>query len=244
MKHSTFGNPMVEMVFDNKTTDVDKMTVAGTAAKTMLLVGITVASAAMAWVSVGTADNVPIGMMWVALFGALGLAILAGFKPHTAIVVGPAYAVVKGTALGWLSLLYNDAYDGIPMQAAMVTLVITLAVTAVYSTGKIRPSQKFRSVIGSLTLGVLLLYLATIGLSFFGVDVALVTGNSNGAILLNVVILGIAIANLVVDYSYIEDNVGRAGKQTEWFGAFAVLTTVVWIYIEVLRLLAKSQSRR
>lgn len=245
MKHSTFGNPLIEGVFDDTAPVTgDRMTIAGTARKTLGLVAITCAAAAVAWMWSGSTGAVPTWALLGGLFASIGLAWLTVSRPHLARITGPMYATTKGATVGAVSWYYNTLWDGIPMQAAVITLGITLAVTAVYSTGRIRPNDKFKSVVASLTLGVFVIYLATILLSVFGVEVGLITGSSGAAILINVIILGIAIANLVVDYSYVEDHAHRAERNHEWYAAFTVLTTVIWIYLEVLRLLAKANSRR
>jgi uncharacterized YccA/Bax inhibitor family protein len=245
MRHSTFGNPMVEQALHQpKRSGGATMTVAGTARKTLGLVVLTLAAALWSWSQVSLVGSVSGGLVLVGLLGALGLAVVTSLRPHLAPWTAPAYAVVKGATLGAISWLYNERWEGLPMQAATITLAIAVAVAFVFATGKVRPSDRFRAVVASLTLGVLVLYLTTIALSLFGVTLGLVVGNSNGAIALNVAILALAVANLVVDFDYIEQRAGRADGDREWFAAFAVLTTLVWIYIEVLRLLAKINSRR
>lgn len=245
MRHSTFGNPMVEAAVDGRRRSSGAtMTVAGTARKTLALVSLTLLAAMWAWSQVSLVGSVSYGLVLAGLASALVLAVVTSARPHLAAWTGPAYAVVKGATVGAVSWMYNEMWDGLPMQAATITLAIALGVAFVFATGRVRPSDRFRSTVASLTLGVLVLYVATIVLSLFGVTVSLVVGNSNGAILLNVAILALATANLLVDFDYIEKGAGRADADREWFAAFAVLTTLVWIYIEVLRLLAKVYSRR
>ena len=245
MRHSTFGNPMVEQALHQpRRATGATMTVTGTARKTLGLVVLTLVAAMWSWSQASLVGSVSGGLVLVGLLGALALAVVTSRRVHLAPWTAPAYAVVKGATLGAISWMYNERWEGLPMQAAAITLAIAVAVAFVFATGKVRPSDRFRAVVASLTLGVLVLYLTTIVLSLFGVTLGLVVGSSNGAIALNVVILALAVANLVVDFDYIEQRAGRADAAREWFAAFAVLTTLVWIYIEVLRLLAKINSRR
>lgn len=217
------------------------MTVNGTVAKTGLLLAVLIASAAGAWQLPVTAGGL---LALVGCLCALVVAVVCAFKPHLAKVLAVPYAVLEGGLLGVVSRMYNSMYDGIVLTAAGVTVTILVALLAIYRTGKIRPSENFKLGVAAATGGIALFYLATLLLAMFGIHMPVVNSSSGVGIAFSVLVVVLAAANLVLDFDFIETGVERgAPKDMEWFGALGLVITLVWLYLEILRLLAKIQSR-
>ena len=141
--------------------------------------------------------------------------------------------------------MYNLQYAGIPQQAVALTFAVALSVFLLYRMGVLRATQGFRRMIISATVGIALFYVASMVMSMFGMQIAYFTSSSPLAIGINVVIAGVAALNLVLDFDRIEEGI-RAGapKQMEWFAAFGLMITLIWLYLELLRLLSRLQGRR
>jgi len=185
---------------------------------------------------------------WVILFAlaAFGLALLISFKAIHAPRLSPVYAVLQGVAVGTISDWYSAAYGGmIVVYALGMTAAIFLALLIVYASGMIKVTQNFKLTVATATLGIMLYYLAAIALGFFGVSVPLIADTGLFGIIFSVFVVLIASANLVIDFDFIEHGIeSRYPKHMEWFAAFGLLVTLVWLYLELLRLLAKLMSRR
>lgn len=217
----------------------DRMTVEGTVYKTAFLLVLCLGAAAFAWrlAEQGILLIPGIGLTFIVL---LGIAMLTAFKPHWAIVTGPLYAVVSGVVLGAVSALFNAAYDGIVAQAVIGTIGTAGGVLVAYRVGIIRVTPRFRKVVVGATIGIMLLYAISIGLRWFGLDMPLLHDTGPLGIGISLVIIGVAAMNLALDFDFIEkaSNAGVPARM-EWYGAFGILVTLVWLYIEILRLLAK-----
>lgn len=220
------------------TTDTSRMTVSGTANKTSLLLAILAVSAGIAWTH-------PSGAFALGgLIVGLMLALIISFKPNTAPYLAPVYAVAEGLALGTVSVLFSKAYHGIVPEAVLATLGTAFALMLAYKAGWIRVTDKFRAIVVAATMGVALVYLAQMALGFFHVAIPGINGNGAVGILFSVVVVGIAAMNLVLDFDMIETGAANgAPKYMEWYAAFGLLVTLVWLYLEILRLLSKAQSR-
>jgi uncharacterized YccA/Bax inhibitor family protein len=208
----------------------------------LLLVGGVVGWLAVSENAAGDVDFP--GWLLLPLFAALGVAILLAFKPKLAMFLGPVYALLQGTVLGAISHVYEAQWDGIVLQAIGITAAITVVMYLIYATGLIKVTDKTRKVIIGATLGVAVFYLASILLSLFGVDLAYFESASLWSIALSVLIAGVAAFNLMLDFDLI-DRGAEAGapKYMEWYAAFGLMVTVVWLYLEILRLLGKLNSR-
>ncbi len=254
------GNPALnESYFESESqtrSGSGVMTLQGTVIKTGVLLTIMVAVAAFAWSQIlpyGTAGaNQPGGlnqnaMIWTfgGAIGGLILGLILCFKPSLAPVLAPLYAAFEGSFVGGLSTIYAvAAYPGIVMQAAMLTIGVLVMMLALYGTGIIRMSDKLRTGIIAATGAIFLVYLATMVLSFFGIRMPYIHGNGPVGIGFSVVVIIIAAFNLVMDFDMIERGTRyRAPKYMEWYGAYGLLVTLVWLYIEILRLLSKLNSR-
>ena len=222
------------------------MTLQGTATKSMLLLLLTVFAASFTWRAVAS-GNVTI-LMPAALIGGLGgfiVAMITIFKPNVSPYTAPIYAVLEGLLLGAISSLYNARWAGLPLQAVGLTFGVFMAMLIVYRLGLVRATEKFRLGVVAATGGIAIMYLLSFVLGFFGVQMNFLRDSSPLSIGISVVIVVVAALNLVLDFDFIERGAASgAPKYMEWFGAFGLLVTLVWLYMEILRLLAKMQDRR
>jgi uncharacterized YccA/Bax inhibitor family protein len=239
------SNPALrESVFRNAIAGVtaERMTIAGAAVKATVLILLTVFSAGWVWSATVRNPAVVGPAVLVGTLGGLVVALIAIFKPQTAPVTAPLYAVLEGLALGAISAIYQAAYHGIALQAVGLTCMVALAMLVAYQAGLIRATDTFRRVVVSATLGIALFYALALVLRFFGVQMPLLTSAGPLGIALSVVFAGVAALNLVLDFDLIERGAEHgAPKYMEWYGAFALLLTLVWLYLEILRLLAKTR---
>ena len=221
------------------------MTLQGTATKSMLLLLLTVFAASFTWRAVAS-GNVTI-LMPAALIGGLGgfiVAMITIFKPNVSPYTAPIYAVLEGLLLGAISSLYNARWAGLPLQAVGLTFGVFMAMLIVYRLGLVRATEKFRLGDVAATGGIAIMYLLSFVLGFFGVQMNFLRDSSPLSIGISVVIVVVAALNLVLDFDFIERGVAyRAPKYMEWYGAFGLLVTLVWLYLEILRLLSKLQGR-
>lgn len=185
-----------------------------------------------------------------ALLGSLGgfvLAMIIIFNPQTAPVLSPVYAGLEGLALGAISAGFEAKYPGIAIQAGAATFGTLFGLLALYTTGLVKASENLTLGVLAAMFGILAIYLLDIGLRMFGVytPVAeLVHGNSWAAIGFSGFVVVIAALNLVMDFDFIEKGVERgAPKYMEWYGAFGLMVTLVWLYLEIIRLIAKARSK-
>jgi len=225
--------------------DSGVMTLNGTVNKTGTLLLLTVLTAAYSWSQVDFgAGAQPGGMfnvyLWGGLIAGLVFALVTIFKKEWAPVTAPLYAISEGFFLGAISAMYSYLYEGIVQQAVMLTFGTLLAMLMAYRSGLIKPTEKFRSGVVAATGGIALVYLATIVLRFFDIQIPLIHESGLIGIGFSLFVIVIAALNLVLDFDFIETGVEqRAPKYMEWYGGFALLVTLVWLYIEFLRLLSK-----
>jgi uncharacterized YccA/Bax inhibitor family protein len=160
-------------------------------------------------------------------------------------VTAPIYALLEGLVLGGVSLIFNSKWNGIALQAAMLTFGTLFAMLAAYRSGFIRATEKFKMGVVAATGGICLMYLVGWILSMFGMNMSFLYGNGMLSIGISVVVVVVAALNLVLDFDLIEQGAAvGAPKYLEWYSGFSLLVTLVWLYIEILRLLAKLNSRR
>lgn len=223
----------------------DAMTIGGTSAKTAFLLILVLGAGAWGWSLVDPAvpgTGLP-GWWFLLALGVLGLAIVTAFKPQLAIVTGPLYALTQGVAIGTISRLYEAQFEGIVLQAIMATAAVFFVMLVLFVTRTITVTNRTRGVIIGATFGIMLFYLASFVLSLFGVGIPLVWDSGPIGIGFSVLIVGIAAFNLMLDFDLIERGVqARAPKFMEWFGAFALMVTIIWLYIEILRLIGKARN--
>ncbi len=224
----------------------EAMTLNGTVNKTGILLLCTAATAAWTWQQFGLAhspDSVA-GWMMLGLLGGFVMAMVTIFKRQWAPVTAPIYALLEGLALGGLSAMMELRFPGIAMQAVGLTFGTLLVLLLAYRSGMIAVTQKFRLGVVAATGAVALFYFGQIILGFFGVHFSSINGYGLIGIGVSVVIVIIAALNLVLDFDFIETGVrGGAPKYMEWYGAFGLMVTLIWLYLEILRLLSKMRSR-
>lgn len=222
------------------------MTLNGTVNKTGLLLLIAVATAAYTW-SLYDPMNPGVVMPW-AIGGAIGgfiLALVTVFKKTWSPVTAPLYAAVEGLFLGAISSIFEAQFPGIVMQAVMLTLGVLAALLMAYKSGLVRATENFKLGVVAATGGIALLYLVNMGLRLFGFEgFGFIHESSAMGIAFSAFVVVIAALNLVLDFDFIESGAeAGAPKYMEWYGAFGLVVTLVWLYLEILRLLAKLQSR-
>jgi uncharacterized YccA/Bax inhibitor family protein len=222
------------------------MSANGTFAKTFFLWVLLVAGGAFGWsqVTVDPLGNVTIpGWVFIPLFVALGFAMACIFAPKTAPVTAPLYAIAEGVFLGAISRVYEQQWSGIVLQAVLATLAVFVVCLALYVSGAVKVTNKFIFVVIAATAGIFVLYFVSFLLSIFGVDLTFWNQPSAFGILFSVAVCFVAALNLFVDFEMIRRMVvAGAPKGMEWYGAFGITVTIVWLYLEILRLLSKIRS--
>jgi uncharacterized YccA/Bax inhibitor family protein len=221
------------------------MSLQGTATKSLLLILLTVFAASFTWNAVATGN---VGIVGPAtLVGGIGgfvVALVTVFKPRLAPFTGPLYAVLEGLLLGGVSALYNARFAGLPLQAVALTFGVFVALLVLYRTGLVRATENFRLGVLAATGGIMVMYLLSWVLQLFGVPMAFLHDSSPLSIGISLVVVVVAALNLVLDFDFIERGVAHgAPKVMEWYAAFGLLVTLVWLYLEMLRLLGKLQGR-
>lgn len=248
------GNPtLTEKMFDRslhiESNMQGTMSVRGTLNKFGFLLLMIIAGAAYSWHLFDQAQNGLVNtLMMVGIFGGLITAVAISFKPNWAPYLAPLYGLLEGLFVGGISAILNAAfaekYPGLVMQAVGLTFGVAIAVFLLYNFRVIRATEKFKSVIFAATLGIALFYLLTMILRLFGVNVSFMYDSSMLSIGISLFVVAIAALNLILDFDMIEQGAERgAPKFMEWFGAFGLMVTLVWLYIEMLKLLSKLGSR-
>ena len=222
------------------------MTLSGTATRAFVLLLLVMFSASFTWNAFASGNTgILMPAMLVGGIGGLIVAMITIFKPTVAPYTAPIYAVLEGLLLGAISAMYNAQFAGLPLQAVGLTFCVFMAMLIVYRLGIIRATENFRLGVVAATGGIMLMYLMSFVLGFFGVQMNFLHDSSPMSIIISLVIVAVAALNLVLDFDFIERGVEHgAPKHMEWYAAFGLLVTLVWLYLEMLRLLSKAQSRR
>jgi len=222
----------------------DTMTMPGTVNKTGILLLCAIATSAWTWNRFHT-DPESVGAL--VLGGAIGgfiVALVTIFKKEWSPITAPIYALLEGLVLGSISAMFEVRYNGIALQAIGLTFGVLVVMLLAYSSGIIRVTDKLRLGIFAATGGIALFYLVEFILGFFGFHFATINGNGAIGIGFSVIVVIVASLNLVLDFDLIEHGAqSGAPKYMEWYGAFAVMVTLIWLYLEMLRLLSKTRSR-
>lgn len=225
----------------------NQMTVTGTIGKTVVLLLCSLLTAGWIWMKFyDSGANVAViqPYLWLGIIGGLILAIVTVFKKEWAPVTSVFYALLEGLVLGGLSAIFELQFQGIVIQAVGCTFGTLALMLFAYQTGIIKATEKFKLGVFAATGGIALVYIVALVLSFFGISVPFIFGNGLFGILFSVFVVTIAALNLVIDFDFIEQGAQRgAPKYMEWYGAFAIMVTLIWLYIEFLRLLSKLRSR-
>ena len=243
-KHLTLrsGNPVLsKSTFLNTDSLSEKMTINGTVNKTAISLLLLVGTGYLTFTNLN-----PVILIFCGIGGFI-IAIVTVFKKEWAPITVPIYAILEGGLLGGVSYMYNSLYDGIVTNAIFLTVGILLSLLTAYRSGYIKPTENFKLGIFAATGGIAIVYLINFVMSFFGSSMGImqIDNASPMSIGFSVIVVIIAALNLVLDFDFIEEGAEKgAPKYMEWYGAFGLLVTLIWLYLEILRLLAKLNSRR
>jgi len=216
------------------------MTIKGTVDKTAIGLFLLIFSGYYSFAP-GMTYLIPVGV-----FGGLIVGIITIFKKEWSPITVPIYAILEGLAMGSISYMFNQAYEGIVMQAIGLTLGILASLLLAYRSGMIKATENFKLGVVAATGGIFLVYMASFVMSFFGASISVLdpTNSSLMSIGFSLFIIVIASLNLVLDFDFIEEGAKKgAPKYMEWYGAFGLLVTLIWLYLEILKLLSKLRSR-
>jgi uncharacterized YccA/Bax inhibitor family protein len=224
----------------------ERMTLQGTINRSFLLLLALLAGALWPWSQYMTSGDVSVVSTSV-LIGAVGglvLAIVISFRATLAPYLALPYAALEGLALGGMSALLERRYPGIAIQAVGLTFGVLAVLLVAYRMRLIRATERFRAIVIGATGAIALVYLVSMVLGFFHVNVPVLNDASPLGIIVSLAICGVAALNLVLDFDLIESGVARgAPSYMEWYAAFGLLVTLVWLYLEILRLLSKMRRQ-
>ena len=249
------GNPTLSEKIFNRSVDgtqTELMTVRGSIKKFGFLSLLVFAGAAYTWkLAFSGSTELMMTLFWVGLFGGLVSGLVITFKPNLAKYLAPAYAILEGFLLGGLSAIVNaqvaNKYPNIVFQAVLLTFGVAFAMFLLYNFRIIKPTQKFKAIIISATMGIFLFYIVYFILSLFHVNISFMSWNDASplGIGINLFVIAIAALSLILDFERLEvGEAAGAPKYMEWYGAFGLLVTMVWLYIQILKLLSRFASRR
>jgi uncharacterized YccA/Bax inhibitor family protein len=236
------GNPVLTKNAFTSSSDISEtMTINGTVNKTAISLLLLVGTGYL------TFNTINPGLLIACGIGGFIIAIVTVFKKEWSPITVPLYAILEGALLGGVSFMYNSLYDGIVTDAIFLTVGILLSLLVAYRSGYIKPTENFKLGIFAATGGIAIVYLINFVMGFFGssMGVMQIDNASPMSIGFSVVVVIIAALNLVLDFDFIEEGTEKgAPKYMEWYGAFGLLVTLIWLYLEILRLLAKLNSRK
>ena len=219
----------------------EEMTLKGTMNKFGVLMMLMIGSTLFAWSQFYKGSD-PKQLMLIGVFGGLGLAIVMAFKKQWSAYLAPAFAILEGLFVGSISAMYDYAYPGLPMQAVALTLLVTLLMFLIYRYRIIKVTSQFRTIIVVATAAIAIFYLIQwITYLIMGTPIGSFTNAATPlGIGFSILVVALAALNLLLNFDTIEKGVElRAAKYMEWYSAFGLLVTIVWLYLEILRLLSK-----
>jgi uncharacterized YccA/Bax inhibitor family protein len=221
------------------------MTIQGTVNRTFIMLVALVAAAAYTWQLYFNGANAQVQvLLMTGVIGGLIVALITIFVPKAAPFTAIPYALLEGLVIGGVSAMYESYYSGITLQAATLTFATLFTLLFAYKTRLIKVTKNFRLGVMAATGAIFLVYLASFILGFFGIPVPYLHENGPVGILISLAIVVVAALNLVLDFDFIESGARRnAPKYLEWYGAFGLTVTLVWLYLEMIRLIAKIRSR-
>lgn len=217
------------------------MTISGTVNKSLMLLALVSTTALFTYLNLGAAT------MPIAIGGAIGgfiFALITTFKKEWSPITAPIYALLEGLFLGGISGVFNQMYPGIAIQAVMLTFGVFFCLLAAYKSGLIKATENFKLGIVAATGAIFMVYMASMILGLFNIEMPLIHSNGTFGIIFSLVVVVIAALNLVLDFDFIEEAASNGSpKYMEWYAAFGLLVTLVWLYLEILKLLAKLSKR-
>lgn len=241
------GNPTLSQnTFRDLARSGNTMTLGGTVHKTAILLFGVIMTAAISWRRTMATEELSMLVPYI-LIGGIGgfvVAIVTIFKKEWSPITAPLYAVLEGLFLGVISAFFEQMYPGIVFQAVVLTFGTLASLLLAYQSGLIKATENFKLGVTAATGGIMLIYLTGFVMSFFGSGIPYIHESGTFGIAFSLFVVVIAALNLVLDFDFIEQGVERgAPKYMEWYGAFGLLVTLIWLYLEILRLLAKLRSR-
>lgn len=245
------GNPSLSEKAFNATSYIDynnSMTIRGTLNKFGFMFLMLLGTAYYSWKEFSTGGNVQ-PLIWIGALGGFVVAMVIMFKKEWSPYLAPLYALLEGLFIGAISAYYNEAFaakaPNLIMNAVGLTFGTVIAMYFLYSFKVIQATQRFKSVIITATAGIAIFYLLAMVLRMFGVQMAFLHEGSLFGIGFSLVVVTVAALNLILDFDMIERGADAgAPKYMEWYGAFGLMVTIVWLYLEILRLLSKLSSRK
>jgi uncharacterized YccA/Bax inhibitor family protein len=240
------GNPVLP---ESTFTDISQrgyvqpMTLTGVVNRSVLMLLLVAAAAASVWSFSASHPAIVSPAVMTGALGGFVVAIATSFKRNWAPVTAPVYAVLEGLFIGGISMVMEQRFPGLVLQAVLLTFGVMFALLAAYQSRIIRPSETFKSVIVGATFGIVVVYLVSMVVQlFFHTAIPLIFDSGPVGITFSLVVVGIAALNLVLDFDFIENGIAYgAPKWMEWYAAFGLTVTLVWLYLEILRLLAKTR---
>lgn len=231
LNDKTFGNSASSIV------SAEVMTKNGVINKSIFLWAILALGAYIGWNN----HNVIFPFIIPSLLVAFVLAMIISFKKHLSPFISPIYAFLEGLFMGAITLIFEREYPGIAVNAVFLTISVLFCMLAAFKGGIIKPTRKFYAIVIVSTLAIALLYLVDIIImAFGGIGFPFITSSGPIGILFSIGVVLIASFNLIIDFDFIQKGIAiGAPKYMEWYGAFALMVTIVWLYIEILRLLGK-----
>jgi uncharacterized YccA/Bax inhibitor family protein len=236
------GNPVLKSDTFDIAPEGERMTLGGTVNKTAILLALVLCTAMYSWgkfYSTGNPAEV-LPLVWGGAIAGLVLCLVTVFKKEWSGITAPLYALAQGLAVGGLSAFYEARFPGIVIQAVGLTFGTLACLLLAYKSGLIKATENFKLGVVAATGGIFLLYLVSFVMSMFGKPIGFIHEGGLFGILFSGFVVVIAALNLVLDFDFIEAGAEKgAPKYMEWFGAFGLTVTLVWLYLEILRLLSK-----
>ena len=222
----------------------DTMTVQGTVTKTIMLMGLLLCTASLSWYQMAHKLPLAVPLLIGGLVVGLIACLVCCFSPKSSPIAAPVYALAEGLFLGAISAMFAAKYEGIVTQAVSLTMLTCAAMLLLYKMRIIRATEKFKAVMFVAICSIAVFYLVLMVMRLFGGDVSAVTNSSPLSIGISVVVVGVAALSLILDFDQIESGEQTgAPRYMEWYGAFGLMVTLIWLYIEILKLLAKLKER-
>jgi uncharacterized YccA/Bax inhibitor family protein len=244
LKSKSFGGFASQVEAPASDVRQQTMTIRGTVDKTAILLALVMVAGLWPWKLMAVDPAAAMSWLWIGLVGGLVTALIIIFKNDWAGPLAPLYAACEGLALGALSAFMERRFPGIVFQAVLLTLGVLATMLVIYRTGQIKATNGFKRGVIAATGAICLVYLVTMVLRAFGMPVSFMHSTGWLGIGISMVVVVVAALNLVLDFDMIEQGAKNgAPKHMEWYGAFGLLVTLVWLYVEILNLLSKLNRR-
>jgi uncharacterized YccA/Bax inhibitor family protein len=239
------GNPVLKSNTFDVAPEGERMTLSGTVNKTAILLALVLITAMYTWGRFySTQDPAAImPLLWIGAIGGLVVCLVTVFKKEWAGVTAPIYALLEGLVIGGLSAIFEVRYPGIVIQAVGCTFGTLACLLLAYKSGLIKVTERFKLGVVAATGGIALIYLLGMVMSMFGKPIGFIYQGGTVGILFSLFVVTVAALNLVLDFDFIEAGAQQgAPKYMEWYGAFGLTVTLIWLYLEFLRLLSKTRK--